>query len=347
MALKGVLSTKERIFLVLDGLEACGRSVLWELSRSLTKLQNAFNALICMSHSIGAGVEVRAHLLDYDTEILEALKTLPPSLPNIFQRILDRCRESAAKYQVHVLQLLGAALRPLSLDEFEEAISVVPGNANITDHYVSDMHSVPGSCKSLVVLDEEQPTLHFMHPSAKRFIFGQFQDGHTIRGTGIPFSEHEADSHMGQIVITYLSWEGFNASVSKYVTTPLAIGPMPARIIDSIPKRTRRLQIMAIKLLEGNKHHTNMAVDLTVGRNGSQPVAQYNFLRYAQNYWLHHTKSAHESSREIFGLFKTLTMKDGLKENAVLWKQQPTALSDFGTKDYRWAKTTPTQPYLM
>ncbi|KAK7994271.1 hypothetical protein PG991_015859 [Apiospora marii] len=275
-----------------------------------------------------------------DASIRQALGSLPRSFPEIFQRILDNRKHLAEKHQTPALQLLGATLRPLLLDEFEEAISVVPGDTDITQHRINDVGSVLASCGSLIILDEEQSTLHFTHHSVRSYVLGQFHDTKGSERSASPFSQAEANSLMSQIIITYLSWEGFNSQVSTVRAPPLSVGSMPVRIVGSIPKRNKKLQMLAMKLLNGEMKSVDLTVDIVSrsARFSNTAVTQFSFLKYAQTYWLHHTKKADEDPSELFRLFQDLVWKTELVENASLWKDQPSTATRPVNKQCAWAR---------
>ena len=275
-----------------------------------------------------------------DASIRKALGSLPRSFPEIFQRILNNRKHLAEKHQTPALQLLGASLRPLVLDEFEDAISVVPGDTDITQHRINDVRSVLASCGSLIILDEEQYTLHFTHHSVRSFVLGQFHDAQGSERSASPFSQAEANSLMSQIIVTYLSWEGFNSQVSAFRTPPLSVGSMPVRIVGSIPKRNAKLQLLAMKLLNGEMKSVDLTVDI-VSRNSrfsNSAVTQFSFLKYAQNYWLHHTRKADESPSGLFQLFRDLVWKTELVENSALWKEHPSTATRLVNKQCAWAR---------
>lgn len=277
-----------------------------------------------------------------DQSIKEALVALPRSLPEVFQRILARSREFAPKYQVCTLQILAVAERPLSYNEFSEAINIIPGNTNITQsQVVNDVQAVLASCGSLVMLDEEQTTLHFAHHSVKRFVMGQLQENHLLKKGDDAFTEHQAQIQMGQIVVTYLSWDVFESHVSKNVVPRIAVGSMPRQVLESISVGPRKVQLMAMELLQRKTSPVNLDIGGTLathsGKFSSPSVSQFDFLKYARDYWLHHTKVIHETSPEIFLLFVRLVSRRDLVESAVLWKDQPLKPAS-RRETYKWAK---------
>ncbi|KAK7957786.1 hypothetical protein PG988_012634, partial [Apiospora saccharicola] len=106
-----------------------------------------------------------------DESIRAALDDLPTDLPAMYRRILHQRKNLAPEYQERILKLMLVAMRPLSLDELREAISVVPLQTTWDPRkLVNDARSVLSSCGSLVFIDEEQLTAHFIHPSVQQFL---------------------------------------------------------------------------------------------------------------------------------------------------------------------------------
>lgn len=137
-----------------------------------------------------------------------------------------------------------------------------------------------------------------------------------------------------------LSWEGFNSQVSTVRAPPLSVGSMPVHIVESIPKRNRKLQILAMKLLNGEMKSVDATIDIVSrsSRFNNSTDTQFNFLKYAQNYWLHHTKKASNIPSGLFHLFKNLVWKTELVENASLWKEHPPTATRLINKQCAWAR---------
>ncbi|KAI3331746.1 hypothetical protein HD806DRAFT_168371 [Xylariaceae sp. AK1471] len=110
-----------------------------------------------------------------DNKIRAALHDLPKDLPETFARSLAGAKQSAPEYQERLLKMLVASVRPLTIDELREALSVVhyypvwdPSNI------INDIHGILASGGNLLLVDEEQSKVHFVHPSVKQFILGDF-----------------------------------------------------------------------------------------------------------------------------------------------------------------------------
>ncbi|KAI0179470.1 hypothetical protein GGR52DRAFT_536342 [Hypoxylon sp. FL1284] len=251
---------------------------------------------------------------DYD--IRKALRNLPRDLPEIFAGILDQCRNQAPDFQPQILKILVAARRPLSLDEFGEAISLTPGDTELSLHrLVNDVSNVLRCCGSLVILDEEQQTLHLIHPSVRQFLLGGLQGQETVS-----FSIDDAEKELGHRIVTYLSWEGFNGPLSKIAPTFSADG-IPKKIVNSSLRDTSKVRRhIAIKLLRV-QNIKNMDIGKVLSAEVDQlrntAISQFHFLDYSRKYWLHHTNQINKSPRRFFSLFSKLVHKSDLVEQGI------------------------------
>ncbi|XXH04138.1 hypothetical protein Hte_010551 [Hypoxylon texense] len=252
-----------------------------------------------------------------DEDIRKALQHLPRNLSGIFRRILDQCRNEAPDYQLPILKILAAARRPLSLDEFGEAISLTPGDADLSPtKIVNDTRNVLRCCGSLVILDEELFTLHLIHPSVRQFLLGEFK-GHN----GVPFSIEDAEQELGHRIVTYLNWEGFNAQLSTKTVPTLPADGIPKKIINLSLNDSSKVRSMAIGLLKSQspKHDVDIGKVLSaeIEQFRGAPISQFHFLAYAKRYWLHHTNRIHESSGIFPSLFEKLVHKPDLVEGSI------------------------------
>src|SRR6202000_1467292 len=98
----------------------------------------------------------------------------PKNLPETFSRVLQKSK--GKPYQRRILELVSVACRPLTTEELREALSVTP---NVTkwdpNDVLNDIYSIIALCGSLVIVDEEELTVRFVHNSVKQFLFSQFE----------------------------------------------------------------------------------------------------------------------------------------------------------------------------
>lgn len=216
-----------------------------------------------------------------DEAIRKALADLPKDLPTTFSRILRKSGElSGTHYQTRILELVAVARRPLTTDELQEALSVVPGDLvwNPT-RLLNDVYSVLACCGSLIAIDEEALTVRLVHHSVRQFLL----DG--------GFLELEkAEKSMGDIIFTYLNYGVFDTQVSRTVVPHIEAQAAPSKIIRSMDSSVVRS--LALRLLK-----TRGSSDCDVGRVLSEASAQlqpspsldqFRFHSYAKTYWLEH-----------------------------------------------------------
>ncbi|KAI1394393.1 uncharacterized protein F4822DRAFT_46817 [Hypoxylon trugodes] len=275
-----------------------------------------------------------------DHAIREALLHLPQDLHQTFKRILNQYRSFASDYQVPLLKVLTAALRPLSLGEMREILSLAPGDPKMPRaKKVNDIQAVLRCCGSLVTLDEERLTLHLVHQSFKQFLLGDTIEKRDTSSLSIPFGKRAAEQEMGARIVTYLSWEGFDSRLSTTITPTLLADDIPRKIVDSSSSMLKAVRYMAIDLLEKQTPNTSIDVGKVLAAESmlfKRKTYEFHFLQYARAYWLHHTKTAYDYPARVFHLFSKLLKQPHLVENSFLWKDlldYPEARSN----SYVWA----------
>jgi hypothetical protein len=237
-----------------------------------------------------------------------------------------------------VLKLLASTVRPLSIDEFQDAISVTPGDTNLSiGKTVHGIQAILASCGNLVLLDEEQSTLHYIHSSVKQYLFGRTENDHkriaSNSNSELPdrnyfqFDPRTANMELSEIIVTYLSFTGFESQVSTTVAPSLAADEAPAKILNSTLQQSKGIQKIAAELLRARAKGPNMDVGQVLAAHSemfrSFTLRQYHFLRYAREYWLHHTRDMQRSKATIFDMFVSLVENRTLVENTVLWQETP------------------------
>ncbi|KAL2203607.1 hypothetical protein CC79DRAFT_1294630, partial [Sarocladium strictum] len=281
-----VLPAKEKVFVVLDGVDSCESKEENELLAWIRGLQDHLTLALCISYRIDARTmfdrnmggtwesvwitlpddrpEISGYIRDQlakkiqsgdllfrdtaiqssieknlvsrcqgmflwvhlqlesicqeqtDEAILNALSSLPRTLPDLFHDILSRHQKRPPRYQTAVLKVLFTCFRPVLLGELEEALSVVPGVINPQpSQLVNNIRAVLASCGSLVVVDEEQHTVHFVHHSVDQYLRGSSVLMKNNQGISYCFTPEAAQKWMGDIVVTYLSWDRLNFAVAS------------------------------------------------------------------------------------------------------------------------------------
>lgn len=143
-----------------------------------------------------------------DNDILEVLDSLPLDLAETYDRLLRKISFKPAHVSTcnRIFRLINSAQRPLTLDELREAISVEPGVTRWEPN--REIKSVLKALKcagSLITIDEEDLTVHFLHSSARQHLLGtasaaDLKDFH--------FNVRESERWMAGTVVTYLNYKG-------------------------------------------------------------------------------------------------------------------------------------------
>jgi len=180
----------------------------------------------------------------------------------------------------------------MTTEQLRRAASVTIGQTvwNPTKE-INTIYPILRFCGSLVMVDEEDETVRFIHHSARNFCLES-----PNRVSNWTFSELEADQHMAETLITYLSYSLFETTVSGCDRSLIAGKEIPkevARIALSsyhIGRNFTEKVFSSTSLLKGDIGPT-----LTRARTDlSEEVDRFSFLVYAKRYWLQHTANLEE-----------------------------------------------------
>ncbi|KAJ5207765.1 hypothetical protein N7449_002144 [Penicillium cf. viridicatum] len=232
-----------------------------------------------------------------DNGILAVLNHLPRGLSEIFDRKLHRVQsEATAKDAIATLQFCGVAKRSLTVMEYQEALSLSPGQTSLDSRkFPNDMNKVMLNCCGLIFVDEEDSTVHYVHHSVKQHLFNI---NHWLSEE---FDTRKLDQHLSLLCMTYLDFNTFKCQISKVaegsntLITPFQLGTTP------IYRSRNDTGRMAMKLLSHRQHLQHLSArelerksrklfdDLEASRvdidlqNGN-----FQFLDYARSCWVYH-----------------------------------------------------------
>ncbi|KAH8703398.1 hypothetical protein BGW36DRAFT_288956 [Talaromyces proteolyticus] len=272
-----------------------------------------------------------------DDAILTALRELPPDLPAVYDRILQKKLQS--KYRDKTLQLVASAYRPLTLGELREALSVTPGdNVMDTTKFINDIQKTVSCCGGLLELEEEALTVHFVHPSAIQHLFC-VEKNRESNSTSARFSKTEADILMGSICVTYLNWNVFetrlaaqqkqwqiNASntASAVVNSSVQSSSLAKKVAQMYLEKTRR----SSPSLPGTSSFDfkRALMDVKSGMSEKQPQ-EFFFLLYAKEYWLDHSKEFTILMGDVWDMWNRLINDSPAVVGRLPW-DYPTTLQD-------------------
>ncbi|KAJ5156484.1 NACHT nucleoside triphosphatase [Penicillium capsulatum] len=257
-----------------------------------------------------------------DKAIREALDDLPVGLSETFRRILQSSVKPGNSYQRPILELITVAQRPLSLEELREALSVTPGNTNWDPSCtLNNIHRTLACCGSLVIIDEEQLTLSFVHHSVKQYLLGDFQDPRDR-----PITEVDGHKRMSEIIVTYLNYSAFDRQISTNVIPEMRTIDTLNGIMRSTHHSLDGITTRALRLLGvDNNSGFNMARTLAEAqRKRPRDPNQFFFREYAHVHWAPHIVQSLPLRTDIMVLFQKLwekqvltTMTPLLAENSV------------------------------
>jgi len=122
-------------------------------------------------------------------ELRETLRSLPTTLGETYERILDRIPKRHCKYVIQVLQWLAFSARPLTLRELAAALEVdIRDGSTVNDEgQVPDPRAVLKMCSSLVTItpgsfDQDDAQVQLSHLSVQDYLTSeQIQTGKVQR----------------------------------------------------------------------------------------------------------------------------------------------------------------------
>ncbi|KAF2495910.1 hypothetical protein BU16DRAFT_360496 [Lophium mytilinum] len=258
-----------------------------------------------------------------DQDIRETLADLPKDLSETFSRILRRSQVSGKSYQRQILQLVTVAYRYLTLDELREALGVVPGDEVWNPSRLpNDVYSTLACCGCLLMVDEEESTVRFVHHSVKQFLLGGFHDS-----TNTPFTLDSAQKTMADIVITYLNYGVFGTELSTMKVPQMNTALAPSSIIRSTQGPSSTVQSLALKYLKLRKHP-----DFDISKNLAEAgksfqahsVDAFFFYSYAKMYWIQHVQYFSEQELVVCDLL--LKISKGKARQTIITNEEGNTL---------------------
>jgi hypothetical protein len=160
-----------------------------------------------------------------------------------------------------------------------------------------------------VIVDEEEFTVRFVHPTVEQFLFERYNDP-----VGNALSVEACHKTMAAIATTYLSFAAFMTEVSTYRVPNIHVGSTPSKVITSTMASSRNAQNIALRLLKLKKRP-----DFDIGRtvaeelnaNKQIEVVEYHFREYAKEYCLFHVMKFHSLGPHIKAFLPALIERSG------------------------------------
>ncbi|KAK8137474.1 hypothetical protein PG984_002967 [Apiospora sp. TS-2023a] len=240
--------------------------------------------------------------------IHDILCHLPANLPEAFDQALSRI--SNKRYGRKPFMLTTAAQRPLTLDEFRVALTVVPGKTRWNGaETLTDAKAIVYGCGgSLLEVDEEDQTVHFIHPSAMLHLesASSRDDTRTLH-----YDLDEAESYFAAVCITFLHYDIFDQTVSRKPRTISGAGATQ-RIIDNSSTNSQLWNRVARHLSRRSKGKSVADLDIGTSLYHMTEHSSWNsnfrtkFLPYAKAHWLNHTVTLNHESTTIWKLWTSI-----------------------------------------
>ena len=258
-----------------------------------------------------------------DMAILETLADLPKNLSEVFDRILRRLHESHAATDTilrgKLFKIVAGAARPLTLLEVQEAASIDPKKPTWSPKsIIIDIISALNCAGSLLVINEEELTVHFTHSSIRKHLLTSCEEHSQPKPafTHYHFSEIEADLYLAEIVMTYLNYgdkfdrrlvpTGETSSLRPMDYSPLILnGLTPGqRAIAALGRWVRRPSRKDDRDVSSQWERVCRSLIL----DKTEDVGSHPFLEYAQQFWFSHSRvlALNKGSNRIEDLFDSL-----------------------------------------
>ncbi|KAM5385893.1 hypothetical protein ACJA88_002043 [Fusarium oxysporum] len=224
-----------------------------------------------------------------DHAIRETIQNLPRDLTETFERNLTKASSSdISGYHIRIFKLLVSARELLTIEQLREATSVIVGQTTWDPaRQISRIERVLRFCGSLVMVDEEDETVRFIHHSARSFCLNS--PNNTAVWT---FTEDEAERTMAETLVTYLSYNIFDTRLSRNVVPKIEANDIPKRVALSTIKTNSVGKGIADRLLNLRsqlRHDVGPVLAESAKGYWKDGSHQFSLLTYASKNWILHT----------------------------------------------------------
>lgn len=236
----------------------------------------------------------------------------------------------------------------MTLWELREGLSVTPGDDTMdAKKFITDIQRTISSCGSLLEVDEESLTVHFVHPSARQHL--SYPDTAPTSDVSVRFTNVEANCLMGGICLTYLNWGVFESqltsrytpwqisgsdAVSASVKSPLRSASISGKVAQMYLRRTRRISSSTNTSFD----FKGALMEAYSGKDKKQPVGEFFFLSYAVEYWIEHCRNLNDSMGKVWNLWQKLINNHPSIISSVPWDKSDDYTSlDAHTRRAQWA----------
>ncbi|RKL15991.1 hypothetical protein BFJ68_g5240 [Fusarium oxysporum] len=224
-----------------------------------------------------------------DHAIRETIQNLPRDLTETFERNLTKASSSdISGYHIRIFKLLVSARELLTIEQLREATSVIVGQTTWDPaRQISRIERVLRFCGSLVMVDEEDETVRFIHHSARSFCLNS--PNNTAVWT---FTEDEAERTMAETLVTYLSYNIFDTRLSRNVVPKIEANDIPKRVALSTIKTSsvgKGITDRLLNLRSQLRHDVGPVLAESAKGYWKDDSHQFPLLTYASKNWILHT----------------------------------------------------------
>ncbi|KAF3279061.1 hypothetical protein TWF970_004171 [Orbilia oligospora] len=239
-------------------------------------------------------------------KIYHLLSDLPRGLHETYARILHRIQEERDEDEaVMVFNWLSKCRRPLTLPELRDAIAIRIGDTRhdqISNRYNEDPERILQNCGGLVVINEQDQTVHYAHSTVAKYLLSGDDDENNLEGKEPRRRDIKiSKADIAQLCATYLQLKDFTTEVSR-VRKEYTTYTRPPKdwVIMFLPGKLRLLEPICrftLEMVLGNQHQPDIghATELvrpfhaTTGPSvEAQAQPRFPCLNYVTEYWLHH-----------------------------------------------------------
>lgn len=244
-----------------------------------------------------------------DADIFLALDDLPPDLPTTYRRCLERIDQQRQGVAAKVLRWVCFARRPLSADELREVVSFDLSDDEWNAKKLQTLSSLISSCANLVWVehisapedskhpdivgaDASNQSVRLIHPSVKQYLLGPESSFSLV----FHLDAELAVTTCGEECVNYLSFKNFGLQLQQSTVSITSL-PSPETLISQIA-----VPAFAKRLLSWRSTSQAPQKVINITRPPPRRIDQvehhnYQFLRYAREYWALQTKSISSRSR--------------------------------------------------
>lgn len=197
------------------------------------------------------------------------------------------------------------------MDELGEALAVKPCQPRfMPENLINDTRGIVRWCHGLVILHDLDDALQFTHSSVREF----FCSAETQRVVyqGFHFEQIEAERKLGEICVTYLNFNEFKTQLVKFSASK------PQALLNPVSMATHALSAgspdivvnTAISLMKARSKSTpatpQLPVMQTIDRVSHAATRNYQFYKYASEFWLSHSTEFSPEQDQSWTLFRML-----------------------------------------